>query len=372
MNRTARRVRPGFTLIELLVVIAIIAILIGLLLPAVQKVREAAARMSCSNNLKQIGLGLHNYEGTNKFFPPCGVDFQTAPAGNPFGTQKQGVSIFTLLLPYMEQDNVFKLVRQDRSALDPLNLPPAIGSNPAGRTKIKAYLCPSAPDRECDYGPLIGQPAGIMILGACDYGAITGIGSGVVTYGGLPATTPTGDTGTLLYSTCDAGGGIIGYKPTIASVTDGLSNTILIAEDAGRLDLYRVGKKVSAGPVSGGAWADYASEYYVHGFSNDGATINGGACVINCTNDNEIYSFHTGGALSLRGDGSVFFLKASTSPQVLVAAISRAGGETGCPCRFWHGSLGKVFSGFTDSGRQGCRRSPSNMRPKPNASIGNA
>src|SRR5690349_9537123 len=128
--------RRAFTLIELLVVIAIIAILIGLLLPAVQKIREAAARMKCTNNLKQIGLALHNYHDANNYFPPGYVDRNTNPASTPDNDLGPGWAWSSFLLPYLEQDNLYKQIN--------FNVAMGVGANAAlAQQPLTIFQCPS-------------------------------------------------------------------------------------------------------------------------------------------------------------------------------------------------------------------------------------
>jgi len=127
MSPQNRPARSAFTLVELLVVIAIIAVLVGLLLPAVQKVREAAARIKCGNNLKQIGLALHNYESTSGQFPPAGV----YPVGQ---TSADAYSVHARILPYIEQANLYAMV--DLNA-------PAISQPAVVQQRIAIYMCPS-------------------------------------------------------------------------------------------------------------------------------------------------------------------------------------------------------------------------------------
>ena len=138
MLRSSDRMRGAFTLIELLVVIAIIAVLVGLLLPAVQKVREAAARMQCTNNLKQIGLALHNYHDGNNKFPPGYVDGNTNPNSTPDNDIGPSWGWAAFLLPYVEQGNIYNQINFNQLA--------GTGVNAAVSLQVlKVHTCPSDP-----------------------------------------------------------------------------------------------------------------------------------------------------------------------------------------------------------------------------------
>jgi hypothetical protein len=309
----------------------------------VQKVREAANRMACSTNLKQRGLACHNFPDSNNFLPPWAFDFlPPGPPGNPLGPQTQGHSAFALILNQIEQGNILNTgVSTNLSVIDPRNWPPNWGTAIGGATKIKIFLCPSAPQRTINYEPYfvsLGLPdQGPFILGGTDYGIIRGLHPNFVN--SCAPNSPADASGNM-------GVGAMGVKgfmsptggwtttPTrITDMTDGTSNTLMIGEDAGRHQVYASGIPVqpnSPGQVGwtlNAAWADYNTYIRVHGFSGNGLTQDGGCCVINCSNVNQFYGFHPGGTNALRGDGSVFFVQASIAPGVLGAMVTRAGGE---------------------------------------------
>jgi prepilin-type N-terminal cleavage/methylation domain-containing protein/prepilin-type processing-associated H-X9-DG protein len=299
----------AFTLIELLVVIAIIGILIALLLPAVQKIREAAARMSCQNNLKQIGLAAMNYAGdNNNALPP-------AMLTNPYNATGWGV----FLLPYIEQTSLYSQYNPAATffAVDPNG---AFNNQAIANTPIKTYVCPSAPLPDVyaytfnypGYGTIAWQAA------PASYGPVAGVSQSLASYLGLTS----GNLQGALQP--DAGTAIV-------AIQDGTSNTIMYAEFAGKNTLYQAGHNTGtalSGYYGGeGGWADPTSGgSLLYGSSGDG-TVTPGICGINCSNDFGLYSFHTGGANCVFCDGSVRFLNTSMDVTALAYKVTRAGGE---------------------------------------------
>ncbi len=325
----ARRTGPraAFTLIELLVVIAIIAVLIGLLLPAVQKVREAAAKTKCMNNFKQLGLAVHNYEGNYGHYPP--------QAGKVKGA-KYGHSCFTYLLPFTEQSAVYDAINLTVAFTDKSNLKflPPVGTNtsdPFGQT-IKIFKCPSTPDRRADYAVVkdsqgnsyFTSAPNLFLFGITDYGALNNISSAYAALAGVTAPTAGEPTGIFRVTEILPNGGFV-TKMRVKDVLDGASHTVMMAEDALRPDHYKMGTLFAAQKVTGSAWADSENEFAVHGSKADGGD---GSCAVNCENNNEIYSVHSGGAFVLMGDGHVTFMHTGLSAKVVAAVVSRAGGET--------------------------------------------
>jgi prepilin-type N-terminal cleavage/methylation domain-containing protein len=296
----------AFTLIELLVVIAIIAVLIGLLVPAVQKVREAANRASCQNNLKQIGLGLNNYVSVQKGLPPSRTTGMGAAA--PWFPYQHSWSV--ALLPYIEQTSSFNLYNYRANWNDPSNYA-------AIRTYLKVFNCPTTPNQPRVDDTIAAAPS------AGDYHAVNAIKNfvGSECFGYNQPSDP--DDPRLV-------GAMRRDQITkITAITDGTSSTILVAEDAGRPQWYNANRQIFVPnplPTNGQAgWADPNGA-----FSIDGSDPNGqvpGSCSINCSNNSEVYSFHFGGAHVVFVDGSVHFLPSSLPLCTLAALSTRAGGE---------------------------------------------
>jgi prepilin-type N-terminal cleavage/methylation domain-containing protein/prepilin-type processing-associated H-X9-DG protein len=307
------RSQPGFTLVELLVVIAIIGILIGLLLPAVQMAREAARKSQCKNNLKQLGLSLHTCESTRGQFPTGGQGSKPVPnVANAFQTSWDIQGTYAYLLPYLEQAQVASLINYGMAYNDKR----APNNQVAAKTKLPALICPSN-------GFLDDDPLG---YGQADYAPTVGTQIDPVT--GLPngaAQMP----------------GALGLGGTyLAQITDGLSNTIVIAEDnpinfptvfplsaqGGADPIYASGNNADS-PVDGvtgrvpNRWAEPDKAINISGppnnkpgnpktiVNNNGQTIGGPPDCLwssgDCGPSGEIFSLHPSSANVLLCDGSV-------------------------------------------------------------------
>jgi prepilin-type N-terminal cleavage/methylation domain-containing protein/prepilin-type processing-associated H-X9-DG protein len=277
------RSRPAFTLIELLVVIAIIGVLMALLLPAVQAVRESARRTRCTNRLKQIGLALHSYETSQRVFPPA-------------YTRNPGHNLLAFILPQVELQALAYGYDWSKPWDDPAN-------DAAAKTDVAVFVCPSAPSGRryvADYA-------------ACDYVTKTlredlVEGGHVSTRSDWDGFFRKGDPGKSAPSTA------------AAHVRDGLSSTLMLFEDGGRPLGYSGGRPTGSKTISGSQWASEDAEFWLH-------QVCGSSQMFNCQNTNEIYAFHPGGANFLYADGSVQFHTELISAETFVSLFTRAAGD---------------------------------------------
>ncbi|MCA9027033.1 MAG: DUF1559 domain-containing protein [Planctomycetaceae bacterium] len=370
--------KRGFTLIELLVVIAIIAILIALLLPAVQQAREAARRTQCRNNLKQLGLALHNYHDVFLTFPQGFIVDATFGAGIT-GTPNMSSWSFSIL-PYIDQTNLYNTIASSGGGLT------VVGgvTNTQAKTTVPGFICPSVP-RSGSSSTITGFAAGQQIpvapaggvagadlyldVAPLDYISFRGIGDDIGTaVSGSTNINSQANQGVLFGGALvlNGGAGIAGMftgnqqtggKNSIAEVTDGTSNTIMLAEHAYREVIYRGGKPStvhndlgtnapSYNPNSWGMFSAGSSSVLGVPFGGPGDALPpsatnpttdfdfGGTCTVNCTNAVDQgydvagpYSFHEGVALVLNADGSVTAVNENIDLVVFGSRVTRSGGE---------------------------------------------
>jgi hypothetical protein len=329
--------------VELLVVIAIIGILIALLLPAVQAAREAARRSQCSNNLKQIGLGLQNYHDVNLVFPfSYMVDLSNGMRG--LNGQVWGVRI----LPYIEQAPL-KAQYDDRfPAMGMFGYPAAVKNEQLIQTVLGAYLCPSTPGTGASriYNTDLtsaGWPLG-WTAAPSDYCAISGVRGDFanMAYANFPGGAAGNREGVLQYNGSDLNNPALkdNTLSDINSVKDGTSNTLIVGERVGGGEIYLKGGKPAPGgqpwdsfrQTNGGGWGDILNgEHWYSGSLVDGTPgPDGGPCAINCTNRRSagFFGFHPGGAQFAVTDGSARFVSETVDAFVFAGISTRRKGES--------------------------------------------
>jgi len=314
--------RAAFTLIELLVVIAIIAVLIGLLLPAVQQAREAARRSQCLNNLRQLSLGLQNFHASFDCFPSS---VSGSGAQHFWGAQ---------ILPYLDQNPLANIYDYTVKFNDEKN-------KAAVQTPLSVMNCPSTP------GTPVLHPK-FKVASSSSPGAWSSYGADYAGSTG-PITSMWGNPAYVNYPQPSDASGV--FKGSVApgekgrrirDVTDGTSNSIMLVESAGRPVVWQNGKKVEGSGEVTSATAKYISVcgwaegnlFSVRGYRYDNSVADEfsrwkypGPCMINCTNYYSIYSFHSGGANVAMVDGSARLLSESASPDIITSLLTVAGGE---------------------------------------------
>jgi prepilin-type N-terminal cleavage/methylation domain-containing protein len=292
MRVTRRQVaRRGMTLVEILVVLAIIGLLVAILLPAVQYAREAARRSMCQSNLRQIGLALLAHE----------QQFGRFPAGSR--TTNPVRSCVPDMLPFIEQSTLGYEPKQNWDAME---------NRAAIQSSLSLLRCPSAPS------PSRVDPAWAVLLPAAgDYAPTHGVNAKYCQLMGWPLFDPPDMNGVLIDRPC-----------ALAEILDGTSNTILFVEDAGRPELWRRGRR-AAGSSTNAGWADPNYEIALDGSDllTTGSGQAMGPCPVNCTNDNEAYSFHSGGVHVVLADASTHFLAQQIDARVFAALSTRASGD---------------------------------------------
>jgi prepilin-type N-terminal cleavage/methylation domain-containing protein/prepilin-type processing-associated H-X9-DG protein len=318
------RIRRGFTLVELLVVIAIIGILVALLLPAIQAAREAARRVQCTNNMKQIGLAILNYESAKRELPvaftfnydqpqnqgPCGT---SSTFTNPNNGLKEHY-ILSFLLPYMEQQALFDRIDFDQHWFTTTVSPKTgIKNFDAVAVDIPDLICPSAPTRTntrtTDYFALVD----INDAAYCTY--IEGTGLARTKRNRERLATMLGD-----------------FPIPVRKVSDGMSKTFMFFESAGRPLLFnhqkaQVGEMMPKTLPGGSRYYEdtqWADRRLFALWGNSPTPACGIDSIMNCDNYAEIYSFHVGGANILFGDGSVDLISEDTDVDTFVSLLTRA------------------------------------------------
>jgi prepilin-type processing-associated H-X9-DG protein len=302
----------GFGLVELIIVIGLVTLMAGLLLPAIQSAREAARRMQCGHQLRQVGLGLLGFEAAYRVFPASG--WTRASRANPSGAQHGWRAS---LLPFLDAQSLAAPYRVDVHWWSPENA--TVVSQP-----IPLFRCPSMPSNPLTRSAIANSVRPSMVfsmpLEGADYEALQGVQPKSFPMGKYDAS----NRFAILHRNSET---------RFRDVTDGSSSTIAVVEAAGRPTVYRLREKQPGFSNDQGiGWADSEGAFSLDGSSRDGlqegcTAIQGCTCAVNCRNDNEPWSMHPGGCHAIFADGHLQWLDESIDLGVLASMATRSASD---------------------------------------------